>query len=225
MQVVNFYGAAVIHAILAVFLRRDAAAAAENVRQRQLVIGQHDLDRAHAVVQHLVELCQQCGQTVAGLGARQQNVRVKGHGVGGVALVVDDQLRDVRAVEAAQHIIGHGQLFGCLCVARVGHLDDDIRERGLLQRGFERLHQMVRQAADKADGIHQNNLQTAGQYQLAGCRVQRRKQHVGFKNLLAAQRVQQARLADVRVADQRDHRHIVLPAGPAGLAAALFQFL
>ena len=84
---------------------------------------------------------------------------------------------------------------------------------------------MVRQAADKADGIHQNNLQTAGQHQLAGRRVQRRKQHVGFKNLLAAQRVQQARLADVRVTDQRDHRHIVLLAGPAGLAAALFQFL
>ena len=35
----------------------------------------------------------------------------------------------------------------------------------------------------------------------------------------------QARLADVRVADQRDHRHIVLLAGPAGLAAALFQLL
>ena len=84
---------------------------------------------------------------------------------------------------------------------------------------------MVRQAADKADGIHQNDLQTAGQHQLAGRRVQRRKQHVGFKNLLAAQRVQQTRLADVRVADQCDHGHIVLLAGPAGLAAALFQFL
>ena len=65
--------------------------------------------------------------------------RVKGHGVGGVALVVDDQLGDVRAVEAAQHLIGHGQLFGGLCVARVGHLDDDIRERGLLQRIFSLL--------------------------------------------------------------------------------------
>ncbi len=63
MQIVNLDCAAVIHAILAVFLRGDAAAAAENVRQRQLVIGQHDLDRAHAVVQHLVELCQQRGQT------------------------------------------------------------------------------------------------------------------------------------------------------------------
>ena len=177
------------------------------------------------MVQHLVQLCQQRGQTVAGLGARQQDVRVKGHGVGGVALVVDDQLRDVRTVEAAQHLIGHGQLFGGLCVARVGHLDDDIRERGFFQRGLERLHQMVRQAADKADGVHQNNLQAAGQHQLAGRRVQRRKQHVGLKNLLTAQGVQQARFAHVRVADQRDHRHIVLLTGPAGLAAALFQLL
>ena len=175
------------------------------------------------MVQHLVELCQQCGQTVAGFRARQQNIRVKGHGVGGVALVVDNQLGDALAVKATQNLIGHGQLFGCLCVARVGHLDDDIRERGLLQRGFERLHQMVRQAADKADGIHQNNLQTAGQHQLAGRRVKGGKQHVSLKNLLAAQRVQQAGFAHIGVADQRDHRHIVFLAGPAGLAAALFQ--
>ena len=150
MQIVNFDCAAVIHAILAVFLRGDAAAAAENVRQRQLVIGQHDLDRAHAVVQHLVELCQQCGQTVAGFRARQQDIRVKGHGVGGVALVVDDQLGDVRAVEAAQHLIGHGQLFGGLAsleevMAAPDHLEAErqVRDRclELLMAPFDREQQ------------------------------------------------------------------------------------
>ena len=150
MQIVNFDCAAVIHAILAVFLRRDAAAAAQNVRQRQLVIGQHDLDRAHAVVQRLVELCQQCGQTVAGFRARQQDIRVKGHGVGGIALVVDDQLGDVRAVEAAQHLIGHGQLFGGLAsleevMAAPDHLEAErqVRDRclELLMAPFDREQQ------------------------------------------------------------------------------------
>ena len=69
MQIVNFDCAAVIHAILAVFLRGDAAAAAQNVGQGQLVIGQHDLNGADAVVQHLVDLRQQRVQAIAGLGA------------------------------------------------------------------------------------------------------------------------------------------------------------
>ena len=45
-----------------------------------------------------------------------------------------------------------------LCVARIGHLDDDIRKGGLLQRGLERLHQMVRQSADKPYRVHQQQI-------------------------------------------------------------------
>ena len=225
VQVVNFHGGAVKNAVLAVFLRRYAAAAAQNVGQRQLVIGQHQLDRAHAVAQHIVQLGQKLRQAAAGPGARQQNVRVKRNGVRHIAFVVDHQLGDALAVKAAQNLIGHGQLLGGLGIARIGHLDDDVGERRFLQRGFERLDQMVRQPADKADRIHQNNLQTAGQHQLAGGGVQRGKQHVGLKDLLAAQGVQQAGFAHIGVADQRHHGHIVLLAGAAGLAAALFHFL
>ena len=86
------------------------------------------------MVQHLVDLRQQRVQAIAGLGAGQEDIRVKGHGVSDVALVVDHQLGDALAVEAAQNFIGHGQLFGGLGVARVGDLDDNIGERGFLQR-------------------------------------------------------------------------------------------
>ena len=103
MQVVNFYGGAVKNAVLAVFLRRYAAAAAQNVGQRQLVIGQHQLNGAHAVAQHIVQLGQKLRQAVAGLGARQQNVRVKRNGVRHIAFVVDHQLGDALAVKAAQN--------------------------------------------------------------------------------------------------------------------------
>ena len=69
MQIVDFYGGAVKNALLAVFLRRYAAAAAQDIGQGQLVIGQHDLNGADAVVQHLVDLRQQRVQAIAGLGA------------------------------------------------------------------------------------------------------------------------------------------------------------
>ena len=114
MQVVNLHGGAVKNAVLAVFLRRYAAAAAQNVGQRQLVIGQHQLDRAHTVAQHIVQLGQKLRQAAAGLGARQQNVRVKRNGVRHIAFVVDHQLGDALAVKATQNFIGHGQLFGGL---------------------------------------------------------------------------------------------------------------
>ena len=117
MQVVNFHGGAVKNAVLAVFLRRYAAAATQNVGQRQLVIGQHQLDRAHAVAQHIVQLGQKLRQAAASLGARQQNVRVKRNGVRHIAFVVDHQLGDALAVKTAQNLIGHGQLLGGLGIA------------------------------------------------------------------------------------------------------------
>ena len=69
VQIVNLDGGTVENAVLAVFLGGNAAAAAQNVGQRQLVIRQNKLNRAHAVVEHLVNFIQQRIQAVAGLGA------------------------------------------------------------------------------------------------------------------------------------------------------------
>ena len=225
MQVVDLDGGAVVDAVLAVLFLGHAAAAAQDIGQRELIVRQQHFDAAHAVGQHVVEFYQQCGQADTGLGAGQQHIRVERQKVRRIALIVDDQLRDALAVQAAEHFVGDGKLLGGLRIPGVGHLDDDIRKGGFFQRTFERFDQVMRQAADKADRIDQNDLQSAGQRQLAGRGVQRGKQHVGFKDLLAAQRVQQAGLAHVGVAHERDDGHIVFLAGAAGLAPALFHFL
>ena len=134
------------------------------------------------------------------------------------------QLADMHTrTQAAQYLIGDGQLLGSLVVTGVGHLYDNVRIGGFFQRALERFHQVVGQAADEADRIHQNNLQAAGQGQLAGGGVQRGEQHVRLKDLLAAQGVQQAGLAHVGVAHQCHHGHIVFLSGAAGLTPALLH--
>ena len=173
--------------------------------------------------QHIIDLGQQGGQAHARFGAGQQDVRVKGQQVRCIALIVHHQLGDALAIQAAQYLIGDGQLLGSLVVTGVGHLYDNVRIGGFFQRALERFHQVVGQAADEADRIHQNNLQAAGQGQLAGGGVQRGEQHVRLKNLLAAQGVQQAGLAHVGVAHQCHHGHIVFLAGAAGLTPALLH--
>ena len=225
MQVVHADGAGVVDALRAVVLGQHAAAAAQDVGQRQLVVGQKHLDAAHAGGQDLVQAGFQRVQAAAGAGAGQQDVRVKGHRAGLVALVVDGQAGDAAAAQLVQHLVGHGQLFRRGGVAGVGHAHQHVGKGGLLQRALEGVHQVVGQPADKADGVHQHHVQAAGQRQAAGGGVQRGKQHVRLKDPGPAQGVGQAGLAHVGVAHQRHHRHAAFLAGAAGLAPALFHLL
>ena len=177
----------------------------------------------HPVTEQLVQLFQQGIQTVAGLGAGQQDVRVKVQGIGLVTLVVNGQTGDVGTVQPVQDLISNGQLFFPLVVARVRHPHDDIRPCGFLQRGFEGLHQIVGQAGDKADRVHQQNGHAAGQNQLPAGGVQGGKQHVGLGHAGAAQGIHQAGFAHVGVTHKADHRHPGLGPGLAALAPALFH--
>ena len=141
MQVVDLDGGAVVDAVLAVRFLGHAAAAAQDIGQRELIVRQQHFDAAHAVGQHVVEFCQQRGQADTGLGAGQQHIRVERQKVRRIALIVDDQLRDALAVQAAEHFVGDGKLLGGLRIPGVGHLDDDIRKGGFFQRAFERFDQ------------------------------------------------------------------------------------
>ena len=158
MQVIHLYGCLVIHAVFAVFFSQNAAAGAEHIGQGQLVIGQQYLNGAHTVCQNLVDLGQQAVQPVAGFGAYQQHIRVIGGNTGAVALVVDRHLRDIPAAQVVQHFISHAQLLGGFAVAGVGNFQDDVRAGSFFQCALKSIHQIMRQAADKADCIHQDHL-------------------------------------------------------------------
>ena len=100
-------------------------------------------------------------------------------------------------------------------------MQDEVGELGLLQRGRERVDQLMRQLADEADGVgHQEG--AAVQLERAGRRVQRVEEPVADADLGAGERVEQRRLAGVGVARQRDGRQVrALALGALGRAGRL----
>ena len=84
-------------------------------------------------------------------------------------------------------------------------MQDEIGDERLLERGGEALDQLVRQAADEADGVGD---QVLAPVLLEGARgrVERLEQPVLDRDAGAGERVQQRRLAGVGVAGQRDRR-------------------
>ena len=88
---------------------------------------------------------------------------------------------------------------------------DDVQQQvgalGLLERGGERVDELMRQLADEADGVgHQ--VRAAVQAERARRRVEGVEEPVADADLGAGQRVQQRRLAGVRVARQRDRGQV-----------------
>ncbi len=84
-------------------------------------------------------------------------------------------------------------------------MHEQLRAARLLERRRERVHQLVGKLADEADGVGQQ-VRAPAQLQRARRRVERVEQAVAHAHVRARQRVQQRRLAGVRVAHQRDRR-------------------
>ena len=80
----------------------------------------------------------------------------------------------------------------------------------LLEGRLERRDQMMRQLADKAYRVGQQDLLRVGNALFSGSRVERIEQTVIRLDTGAGQRVEQRRLARVRVADDGDHGQLGL---------------
>ena len=76
----------------------------------------------------------------------------------------------------------------------------------LFERGAEAGDERVRQVADEADGIGQQDLAPAGQLKLRQLGVERGEHARGLEHAGFGERVEQRALAGVGVADQRDDR-------------------
>ena len=63
--------------------------------------------------------------------------------------------------------------FSALGRAGIHDVDEEVRQRGLLQRGAEALHEIVRQLADEADRVGQQHLLAVGQFHAARAGVER----------------------------------------------------
>ena len=83
---------------------------------------------------------------------------------------------------------------------------DDVHEQvgvvQLLERRAERRDERRRKLVDEADGVRHEERAAAGQRHAPGRRIERRERLVRDEHGRAGERVEQRRLADVRVADQ-----------------------
>ena len=88
---------------------------------------------------------------------------------------------------------------------RIDDVQDEIRDERLLQRRGEALDELGRQAADETDRVR-DEIPLAVVLEGARRRIQRLEQAVLDAHLGAGESVQKRRLADVRVAGERDAR-------------------
>ena len=104
-------------------------------------------------------------------------------------------------------------------VRDIHHVDQQIGFAHLVQRRFERLHEVVREFADKADGIRQQERQVVDCH-LAHRRVEGGEEFVFGKHVGFAHQVHQRGFADVRIADECHAHHL-----PAVLALGSHLFV
>ena len=106
-------------------------------------------------------------------------------------------------------------------VGGVDDLEQDVGARDLLERGAERVDQLVRQLVDEAHRVGDDHRLAVAELHRPAGGIERGEEAVlGARRLRAGQRVEQRGLAGVRVADDGDRRHQPAVAG-AGRRLAL----
>ncbi|OBJ74245.1 hypothetical protein A5643_01760 [Mycobacterium sp. 1274756.6] len=112
-------------------------------------------------------------------------------------------------------------------VGAVEHVHQQVGVGDLLQGGAERLDQLGGQVADEPDGVGDDERALFGlgvEVAAPGGRVQGGEQRVLHQHPGPGQRVEQARLAGVGVADDRDRGHVAVDAAAAlGVADLLHR--
>ena len=93
-----------------------------------------------------------------------------------------------------------------LRIARVENVQQQIGLAQLFQRRAKCVDEILRKVGDEADRVGHPNVRARCEIGAPHRRVERRKRLVGDERVAARQRVEQRRLADVRVSDQRDER-------------------
>ena len=195
---------------------------------------QIELDHPGRAGEAAIELGQQAIQPLAGTRRAEHHLGQARRGLGHARRVVRRQQVDlvpqlqqaplvdqVVQPEIAQHLKHVGALRRALGMGDVAHMDHQIGDAHLLERGAERGDQIGRQLRDEADGIGQDRVAARRQGKQPHGRVEGREQLVAGPDRGPGQAVEQGRFAGIGVADQRDHRigHAparlaVQPAGP-----------
>ena len=126
----------------------------------------------------------------------------RGGGLGvEVGLVEHQQLGHAAGLDLAQHGVDGLDLAGHVGGGRVDHVHEQVGVGHDLERGLERLDQLVGQLAHEADGVGEQHRLAAGQVEAAGGGVEGGEEPVLDQHAGVGEAVEQRRLAGVGVAD------------------------
>ena len=122
-----------------------------------------------------------------------------------VGLGEDEDLGHRVGADLDQHVLDRARHRHQLLLGNRGvdDVQDQVGQPRLLERRAERLDELVGKLADEPDGVGHQVVAAAGAQQSRG-RVERVEQAVAHADGRAGQRVQQRRLARVRVSGERD---------------------
>ena len=156
---------------------------------------------------------------LAGHGAERHRALVRGPqplGLerGQVGLVERHQLGDVVGADLGEHLAHRPHVAADVGGAGVDHVDQQVGVDRHVERRPERLHELVRQLADEADGVGEQHRLAAGQVEAAGRGVERGEQAVLDQHAGVGQAVEQRRLAGVGVPDDHDLGELAPPLRP-----------
>ena len=125
-----------------------------------------------------------------------------------VDLVVDADLRHAIRIELAEHRVDLAHALPAIAVTGIDEVQNQVGFARLLQRRTERRDQLVRQVPDEAHRVGQHDGASVGQFEAADRRVQRREKLVLDVDARIGERIEQGRLAGIRVAHQRHGGHL-----------------
>ena len=153
---------------------------------------------------------------------RRRGTAVEGGLLDEVRLVERDEPRLVAGAELVEDGLDRGPVLSQVRIRGIDDLDQDIGPVDLLERRPERVDELVRELVDEAHRVGDDRGLAVAELHLARRGIERREQLVlGLRDLAADERVQEGRLAGVRVADDADRREHAADRGrgpPSGAA-------
>ena len=165
------------------------------------VVRNEQLGRLVIVDCQFLAAAEQLVQAGAGMHTDEEGVGMlrpqpgEGLRVDGVDLVEDGDGGPVGRAELAEHGQGGGVVLVAVGIAGVKQVDEKIGDHHLLERGLECLDEPVRQAADEADRVGQQQRAAVGQHQLAGGGVEGGEELVDGEDVRAGEPVEQGGFA------------------------------
>ena len=143
-----------------------------------------------------------------------------------VDLVEDQKLILLAQAQLAEDAVDGLHLLLEIFIGHVNHLEQQIALLKLLEGGLEGIDELLGQIVNEAYGVGDDQLRAIGKVDGAGGGPQRGEELVlGLRFLAGQEAVEERGLAGVGVADDADHRDLVLDASAAAQLALLAKLL